>query len=150
METRNVATALKHMEAYCLGPSPTHPEILYTVTKEDREKLDHQRAVQAKLPIRHESAINVLRAKQERDTRIKVQKQQAELDQLKEDYEEMKRVQEEKYERDRRRLETVIQSRRSRVVQRWDLRFEIWRRVWQKEFRVPLIGDIPHQDWPVL
>ena len=147
-ETQNVATALKYMEAYCAGPNPAHPEISYAVTDEDREKLERQRILQKKLPAKHDSVINVLRAKQERDVKVKLQKQQSEMEQLEQDHADDTNAEQAMYETDSRRLDAIIQTRRSRVVRRWNLRFEIWRKDWEKQHGTTLHGKIPHEDWP--
>ncbi|KAF1975400.1 hypothetical protein BU23DRAFT_72921 [Bimuria novae-zelandiae CBS 107.79] len=147
-ETQNVATALKHMEAYCSGPNPAHPDISYTVTDEDRKTLERQRIIQEKLPAKHESAINVLRAKQERDTIVRTQKHQSELEQLEADYENNKRAEELQYEKDVSQLDATIQTRRRRILRRWNLKFEIWRRNWEEEHSATLRGPIPHEEFP--
>ena len=67
-ETQNVATALKYIEAYCLG-TRNDEERAHTVSEEDFKKLDRQRMIQQDLPRKHASAINVLRARQELDTK---------------------------------------------------------------------------------
>jgi hypothetical protein len=148
METQNVATALKYIDAYCSGPNPAHEWVTYAVTDEDRRKLERQRITQEKLPARHESAINVLRAKQERDTRVRVQKHRSELDQLEADYEKERSAQELQYDKDSSQLDMIIQARRSKIMRRWDLRYEIWRRNWEKENEYRLYGTIPHENWP--
>lgn len=148
METQNVATALKYIEAYCLGPNPAHEGVIYAVTDEDRRKLERQRMTQEKLPAKHESAISVLRAKQERDMRLRIQKQQLELGQLQADYEKEKSAQELQYAKDASQLDMTIQTRRSKILRRWDLKFEIWRRNWEKENESKLYGTLPHEDWP--
>jgi hypothetical protein len=117
-------------------------------TDEDRKKLERQRITQEKLPARHESAINVLRAKQERDTRVRIQKHQSELDQLEAEYEKVKSAQELQYTKDSSQLDMIIQARRSKIMRRWDLRFEIWRRNWEKENEFKLYGTLPHESWP--
>lgn len=144
-EIQNVATALKYMEAYCSG---ANPDPAHKVTEEDRKKLERQRMMQTKLPAKHESAINVLRAKQERDTKIKLQKQQTELQQLDAEYEKEKRAEELQYVKDSSRLDALIQSRRRRAIHRWDLKFEIWRRDWENQHGTTLNGRLPHEDWP--
>ncbi|KAF2440251.1 hypothetical protein P171DRAFT_435081 [Karstenula rhodostoma CBS 690.94] len=148
METQNVATALKYIEAYCLGPNPAHEGVIYAVTDEDRRKLERQRMIQEKLPAKHESAINVLRGKQERDTGVRIQKQQMELDQLHADYEKEKSAQELQYAKDSSQLETIIQTRRSKITRRWDLKFEIWRKNWENENESKLYGTLQHGTWP--
>ncbi|KAJ4357344.1 uncharacterized protein N0V89_001919 [Didymosphaeria variabile] len=148
VETQNVATALKYIEAYCSGPNPAHEGIAYTVTEEDRGKLERQRTTQEKLPAKHESAINVLRAKQERDIKLRLQKQQSEMEQLEADYEKNKSAQELQYSKDSSQLDMTIRTRRHKLARQWDLKFEIWRREWEKENECKLYGTLPHELWP--
>ncbi|KAL1612095.1 hypothetical protein SLS60_000318 [Paraconiothyrium brasiliense] len=148
VETQNVATALKYIEAYCSGPNPAHEGVMYTVTDEDRRKLERQRTTQEKLPAKHESAINVLRAKQERDIKLRLQRQQSELEQLETDYEKNKSAQELQYTKDCSQLDMIIRTRRNKLARQWDLRSEIWRREWEKENECKLYGTLPHETWP--
>jgi hypothetical protein len=147
-ETQNVATALKYMNAYCSEVNTTNSEFTHTVTDEDRKKLEHQRMTQQKLPAKHESAINVLRAKQERFIKLKLQKQQAELQHLDDQYKKEKKAEEEQYLKDYSRLDKIIQTRRGRVLQRWDLKFMIWRKDWESQHGTILTTRWPHEDWP--
>ncbi|KAJ4374068.1 hypothetical protein N0V83_002807 [Neocucurbitaria cava] len=148
-ETQNVATALKYMEAYCLGTNVNHPEHAHTVTEEDFRKLDRQRQVQQNLPRKHESAINVLRAKQERETKRRFQKHEAELNVMDGDHKDemAKRTVEFKKEQDK--LETLIEVRRRRLLQRWDLKFEMWRRDWEEQHGTTLKTKLEHESWPL-
>jgi len=148
METQNVATALKYMDAYCSGARSSNPELKHAVTDEDRNKLKRQRITQEKLPAKHESAINVLRAKQERYTKLKLQKQQAELRSLDEQYENDRKANELRYAKESSRLDSLIQTRRERMIRRWDLKVEIWRVDWESQYRTTLNGRLPHGDWP--
>lgn len=136
------------MEAYCSGSNPTNPEVAHTVTEEDRKKLARQHLTQQKLPAKHESAINVLRARQEKDTKVKLQKQQNELQQLDVDYEREKRAEELQYVKDSSRLDALIEARRRKVISRWDLKFEVWRRDWENQHGTTLNGRLPHEEWP--
>ncbi|KAF2795512.1 hypothetical protein K505DRAFT_273099 [Melanomma pulvis-pyrius CBS 109.77] len=147
-ETQNVATALKYMEAYCSGASLTNSDIAHTITEDDRKKLARQHVIQEKLPGKHESAINVLRARQEKDGKTKVQKQQAELQQLGTDYESGKREEELRFMKDTSRLDALIEARRGRLIHRWDLKFEMWRRDWESQHSTSLNGRLPHGEWP--
>ncbi|KAF2703863.1 hypothetical protein K504DRAFT_462933 [Pleomassaria siparia CBS 279.74] len=147
-ETQNVATALKYMEAYCSGSKLTNPDTAHTITEEDRNKLARQYVIQKKLPAKHESAINVLRARQEMNVKTKMQKQQAELEQLTTNYGMEKQAEEWQYMQDSDRLEVLIEARRRRVIHRWDLKFEIWRRGWESQHKTTLNGRLPHEEWP--
>ncbi|KAF2192572.1 hypothetical protein K469DRAFT_717123 [Zopfia rhizophila CBS 207.26] len=147
-ETQNAATALKYMEAYCSGSNPVSPETVHTVTEEDRKKLARQHVLQVKLPAKHESAINVLRAKQEKDTKMKLQKQSTDLLQLDAEFEKEKCGEEMLLARQLNRLETTIESRRKRLMNRWELQFDMWRRDWENQHGTTLNRRLPHEEWP--
>ncbi|KAL1796809.1 hypothetical protein ACET3X_005349 [Alternaria dauci] len=146
-ETQNVATALKYIEAYCLGTRDDQ-ERAHTVSEEDFKKLDRQRLIQQDLPRKHASAINVLRARQELDTKRRVEAQEAELQQLRVDHEEEKARKEAEYQKELERLDAVIEVRRKRLLQRWDLKFEMWRRDWEAQHNTTLTAELEHEDWP--
>ncbi|KAH7402496.1 hypothetical protein BKA66DRAFT_2148 [Pyrenochaeta sp. MPI-SDFR-AT-0127] len=149
-ETQNVATALKHMEAYCLGTNVNHPEHAHTVSEEDFKKLDRQRTIQQNLPRKHENAINVLRARQEREAKRKAQKQDEELYVLEAEYEAEKAKEELAYSKELERLEAIIEMRRKRLLQRWDLKFEMWRRDWEEQHSTTLKTKLEHENWPLI
>jgi hypothetical protein len=121
---------------------------MHNVTEDDRKKLERQHITQEKLPAKHESAINVLRAKQERDTKLKLQKQQAELRYMDGQYEKDTQAEELTYLKDSNRLDKLIQARRGRVIHRWHLKFEIWRKDWESQHGTTLTPRLPHEDWP--
>ncbi|CAI6335653.1 unnamed protein product [Periconia digitata] len=149
IETQNAATALKYMTAYCSGITPIDASLAHDVTNEDRKKLERQRLLQKKLPDKHESAINVLRAKQDRDTRLKLEKQKAELQHLDKNWltDETKK-EETRHAKELARLESTIKKRRDRIMKRWHLRYEMWRKDWEKQNQDSLPGIIPHEEWP--
>jgi hypothetical protein len=149
IETQNVATALKHMEAYCLGSGISHPDHPHVVTKEDFKKLDRQRTVQQNLPRKHENAINVLRARQERETKNRVKKQTEEMNLSDTAYEAERAAEKSRHEKEMERLEGIIEDRRKRLMRRWDLKFEMWRRDWERQHGTPVTGRLEHEDWPV-
>ncbi|KAF1842353.1 uncharacterized protein K460DRAFT_358972 [Cucurbitaria berberidis CBS 394.84] len=148
-ETQNVATALKHMEAYCLGTNANHPEHAHAVSEEDFRKLDRQRTIQQNLPRKHENAINVLRARQERETKRRLRKQEEEFDQMDETHEKEKAKCEAEYTKEAGKLEGIIEVRRRRLLQRWDLRFEMWRRDWEEQHSTTLQTKLEHESWPL-
>jgi hypothetical protein len=149
VETQNVATALKHMEAYCLGTGLSHPEHPHLVTEEDFKKLDRQRMIQQNLPRKQENAINVLRARQERDMKNKLLKQEAELALLDAARDEERAAEESEHAKEMERLESIIESRRKRLLQRWDLKFEVWRRDWERQHGTAVTLRLEHETWPV-
>ncbi|KAJ4345979.1 hypothetical protein N0V95_005802 [Ascochyta clinopodiicola] len=144
LETQNVATALKHMEAYCLSSNPD-PELAHIVTQDDFKKLDRQRLIQQSLTRKHESAINVLRSRQERAMKLKMQKQELELAELDADFEEEKTAEEWQFAQDSERLSAVMEARRKRFQQRWDLKYEMWHKDWECQHGTQF-DDV---DWPL-
>lgn len=147
-ETQNVATALKHMEAYCLGTNVNHPEHAHTVSEEDFRKLDRQRMTQQNLPRKHENAINVLRARQERETKRRLEKQADEVARLEIEHQQEKEAMEATNKKNMERLEGIIEARRKRLLQRWDLKLEVWRRDWEEQHSTTLTTKLEHESWP--
>jgi predicted RNA-binding protein with PIN domain len=123
-ETQNVATALKYIEAYCLG-AKSQQEHTHTVSVDDFKKLERQKLLQQGLPRKHASAINVLRARQELDFKRRLEIHEAELKQLDADLEKEESAKEEEYKKESEQLEKVIEARRKRLIQRWELKFEM-------------------------
>jgi hypothetical protein len=148
-EAQNVATALRHMEAYCLSSNPD-PDFSHTVTQDDFKKLDRQRLIQKSLPRKHESAINVLRARQERALKLRNHKQQTDLETMDAEYEKEKAAEIEQFVNESARLDVVIEARRKRLLQRWELKSEVWRRDWEVQHGIPLSERFEHQDWPLV
>lgn len=144
LEIQNVAIALKHMEAYCLSSNPD-PDLAHTVTQDDFKKLDRQRLVQQALPRKHESAINVLRSRQERAIKLKNQKQEAELDEMDAEFEKEKAAEEWQHAQESERLNAIIEARRKRLQRRWDLKYEIWRKDWESQYS----AQLENVDWPL-
>ncbi|KAF2856914.1 hypothetical protein T440DRAFT_494674 [Plenodomus tracheiphilus IPT5] len=147
-ETQNVATALKHMEAYCLGTNANHPEHAHIVSEEDFKKLDRQRMTQTNLPRKHENAINVLRARQERDIQRRIEKQEAQLEELNTTHDHGELAEKVMQAKEHERLEVLIEVRRKRLLQRWDLRFEMWRRDWEDQHCTTVTQKLEHEEWP--
>lgn len=144
VESQNVATALKHMEAYCLSSNSDHG-LVHTVTQDDFKQLDRQRLYKQNLPQKHASAINVLRSRQERAMKLKMQKQAAELAEMDVEYEKEKAAEEWQHAQDSERLTTIIEARQKRLQQRWDLKYEMWRKDWESQHGTHL----ENLDWPL-
>lgn len=136
-----MATALRHMEAYCLS-SNRDPDLAHLVTQDDFKNLDRQRLIQQSLPRRHESAINVLRSRQERAMKLKVQNQEAELAEMDAEFEKEKAAEELQHVQESERLSAVIEARRKKLQQRWDLKYEMWRKDWESQ-------HFENVDWPL-
>jgi len=146
-ETQNVGTALKYIEAYCLGTREEQDRI-HTVSEEDFEKLERQKTTQRDLPKKHASAINVLRARQELDMERRLEAQEAELEKLDADYEKKISAREAEYKKESERLEGLIATRRERLLKRWNLRFEMWRKDWEEQHNTTLDAKLEHEAWP--
>lgn len=146
-ETQNVATALKYIEAYCLG-AKSQQEHTHTVSVDDFKKLERQKSLQQGLPRKHASAINVLRARQELDLKRRLEIHEAELKQLDADLEKEESAKEEEYKKESEQLEKVIEARRKRLLQRWELKFEMWRRDWEQQHDTTIDAKLEHEDWP--
>lgn len=149
IEAQNVATALKHMEAYCLGGSQSNPDHPHVVSEEDFKKLDRQRMLQQSLPRRQENTINVLRAKQEREAKNKMHKQEQEMDLMGAAHDRERAAEEAEHAREMEKLEALIESRRKRLVQRWSLKLEIWRRDWEQQHPTATDLRLEPESFPV-
>ncbi|KAL6703773.1 hypothetical protein ACN47E_009072 [Coniothyrium glycines] len=147
-ETKNIATALKFMEGYCLDTNAENPEHARTVTEDDFKKLDQQRLLQQNLPQKHQNAINVLRAKQERETKRRLEKQEEELEQMDVNYEKEITAAENEHKKQAEELEQTIGRRRRRLLQRWELKFEMWRQDWEEQHNTTLTAPMEHEPWP--
>jgi hypothetical protein len=77
-----------------------------------------------------------------------LQKQQAELRQLDEQYGKDKKAEEVLYAKESSRLDTLKQTRRERNLNRWNLKVEIWRKDWESQHGMTINGRLPHEDWP--
>lgn len=79
-ESRDTDTALKHMEAYCAGTYVSTGEPHgRKVTQQDVLELEHARRMKEGLSNRQASAINVLRGEQDRRLRLRGQRQEKEM-----------------------------------------------------------------------
>lgn len=142
-----MATALKYIEAYCLGNSASQDRT-HDVTEEDFKKLYRQKMLQQGLPRKHASAISVLRARQEIDCKRRLETHEAELKQLEADLHKAELTKETEYKKEQEQLEALIEARRKRLQQRWDLRFEMWRLDWETQHNTSLTNKLEHEAWP--
>jgi hypothetical protein len=149
VETQNVATALKHMEAYCLGSGQSHPDHPHVVTEEDFKKLDRQRLMQECLPRKHKNAINVLWGRQDQQTKNKEEKHKVELAALDAAHEKERAAEKAEHAAEMEKLEALMESRRTRLRQRWDLKFEMWRRDWESQHKSAIDFTLEHETWPL-
>ena len=145
-EKRNCLLAIRHMEAYCNGHSPEG--ITRTVTEQDRKELERQHWQRDHLDLRHEAAINVLREQQARQVRLCAQKLEAEVAALEQRNREESEALERALEGELREFEEVFLSRRARLVARWELAAEIWKKRQVDEGILEMPFPIAPVEWP--
>ena len=133
------------MEAYCRGPDPVSTEPRHHATEDDLRKLRQQRTLRAELPNKHTSAIGVLRARQEQETKTRTAKQRAELTRFANDATARCAHTDDFVAREAARLDALIAARRHRAARRWALRREIWRKRFDaaNPLAAPLLGRLP-------
>lgn len=163
-ESQRVATALRHMTAYCTGSSfssskspslstsassssafsasstslprmsadsDTLPAagpaagLFYTVTEADHAALRRQQQLNASLAARHASAINVLRARQERQVERLAAAQGAEIEEVRSAQEEGEREVHLLFAKEGERLDVVCAERRERAGRRWEAKLGV-------------------------
>lgn len=151
-ETQRVATALKHIEAYCNGPAKQSENdtklVAYIVTDEDRETLKRQRMIQAGLARKHQSAINVLRAKQERAVNDRTEKQRAQREALESTFDAEDEALRNELNGNSRRLENLLSERRRRLLHRWELKGEMWMMGFEEDSGARVATNVWSLDWP--
>ena len=135
------------MEAYCdcnVLAREAHP-----VTDRDRRELERQRWEHDHMAQRHASAIKVLREQQARQLRQRSQAQEEEVRLLApkqakelEDLETSFKAMEDK-------LEELGEERRRRLVARWDMAVEIWKRRRVAAGHMSLPYPIQGIEWPL-
>jgi hypothetical protein len=165
-EAQKVATGLKYMERYCnepsvFSPGPSLGQLImaeppdaraipprHHVTDEDRNKLQRQYMLRDNLPQKHEAAISVLRAKQDREMRMRQEKNAKEMEDLEQEYERAVNAIEGLQRKEEGRLDALIESRKRRLIKRWELKGELWRRDYETRAGVSCPGRILFPHWP--
>jgi len=143
-EARNVATAVKYMQRYCEGYETKDAH--RSITDEDRRRLERQKQNQEKLGRRHESAINVLRGKQELEKKVRLAEQKKELFEL----DKAMKAEMAALEETSRKLERLIQKRKEQMECQWNLMLEVWRKETELEMGSnTLHGSLPKIPWPL-
>lgn len=159
-EVKRVATALKYMERYCYeNPTPwnetesldgcqdiSNPQPQHEVSDEDRFKLKRQYAIRDSLPQKHASAINVLRARQDKSFKSRQEQQRREKLELDIQGETQKAILEITQANEEGRLNGIIEARRKRLSSRWDLKIEVWRRNYERATG-PISERLKAADW---
>ena len=79
--------------------------------------------------------------------KLKIQKQEAELAEMDAEFEKEDAAEELQHAQESERLNAVIEARRKRLQQRWDLKFEMWQRDWNSQHGNET--NFENVDWPL-
>jgi len=142
-ENRDIATALKHMEAYCAGTLGGGEPHGRTVTDQDRGELEKTRRARDAMAGRHEGAIRVLRGEQGRRMKSRVARQEREISSL----ERAQRAEAAELERAFDMTESLELLKRETLVRRWEVQDAIFLRKLEVDTGVALGGRLPEVDW---
>lgn len=115
------ATALKHMQAYCSGTYSSGQPHNRIITDQDRSELDKTEHIRDNMPAKHGSQINVLRGEQGRRMRLRVQRQDREVQELQRSQRKEELELERKCTAGAARLEESVTSKQRKIRWRWEL-----------------------------
>ena len=144
-ENRDLATALKHMEAYCAGTLGGGEPHGRTVTDQDRGELEKTRRAREAMASRHEGAIRVLRGEQSRRLKGRTARQERETASL----ERAHRNEAAEMERSFELTEGLDIVKREALSKRWEVQDAVFLRKLEVETGVVLGGRLPGLDWGV-
>jgi len=142
-ENRDLATALKHMEAYCAGTLGGGEPHGRTVTDQDRGELEKTRRAREAMASRHEGAIRVLRGEQGRRLKGRTARQEREISSL----ERAHRYEAAEMERSFEITEGLDVIKREALFRRWEVQDAVFLRKLEVETGVVLGGRLPGLDW---
>ncbi|KAM0704188.1 hypothetical protein Q7P35_008421 [Cladosporium inversicolor] len=142
-ENRDLATALKHMEAYCAGTLGGGEPHGRTVTDQDRGELEKTRRAREAMASRHEGAIRVLRGEQGRRLKGRMARQEREIASL----ERAHRYEAAELERSFEMMEGLDLVKREALFRRWEVQDAVFLRKLEVETGVALGGRLPGLDW---
>ncbi|KAK4543449.1 hypothetical protein LTR36_005592 [Oleoguttula mirabilis] len=146
-EGRDNATALKHMEAYCAGIYRTGEPHNRTITEQDLAELEKTRRIRDQMDAKHESAINVLRGEQGRRMKLRCQRQDREVldlrkTQIKEELDlELKCAQE------LHQLDDGAAEKKRCTRLRWQIQNAMLVKQYESEAGVLVRGRLPSVEW---
>ncbi|KAK7731433.1 hypothetical protein SLS57_001372 [Botryosphaeria dothidea] len=147
-ERARSAAALKHMKAYCSGSSVPGSTKRRIVTEEDKRRLRDQEKLHDELDKKHEAAMKMARARQEKDMKDLKHDHEQELKELEKKYKEARLASRKTVQEVCRQLDAVIRTRRLRVVRRWYISLKVWDRTVGENADIPSYGDLPAIPWP--
>lgn len=144
---RNTAIALRHMEAYCRGESANGQLHNRLVNDQDRRELERTRNARDQMDSRQESAINVLRGEQNRRMKLRLQRQDSELEQLQNRQDKAVAAAQTDYDDQMTEWEDEVSAKRGQLEGWWILETETWRRKLERDTGVLFDGDLPRIPW---
>lgn len=145
-ETRNCATALRHMEAFCRGQSASGDIHHRVISDQDRRELAKAKVRWQNMDKKHEDEISVLRGEQTRRMTQRIHRQQLEVQQLeKRQNTELEAIQEH-YDGALHTWKMEAERRRERMKEWWHLQVEIWRKDTEGE-GVLFEHRLPSPEW---
>lgn len=142
-ENRDLATALKHMEAYCAGTLGGGEPHGRTVTDQDRGELEKTRRAREAMASRHEGAIRVLRGEQGRRLKGRMVRHEREIASL----ERAHRNEAAEMERSFELTEGLDLVKREALFRRWEVQDAIFLRKLEVDTGVVLGGRLPGLNW---
>ncbi|CAK3775606.1 Hypothetical predicted protein [Lecanosticta acicola] len=148
-ERRDNATALKHMEAYCAGTYSTGEPHDRTVTDQDRAELEKTRRARDQMDTKHEGQINVLRGEQGRRMRLRSQRQDRELQDLRRQQRQEELQLERACTSQVHKLDQNAILKQKKIQWRWELQMAIFAKKVEAEEAPDLLlnARLPTADW---
>lgn len=141
------ATALKHLEAYCAGTYSNGDSHDRPITDQARLELDKARWHRDSMPVRHASAINVLRGEQNRRLRLRALRQDRELQDLRRQQRKEELELERSCNSELNKLNESVDEKRRKISWRQELQMAIFAKRIEAETRIQLECRLPTADW---
>ena len=147
-EQRNLNLRIKHMTGYCSAHGLPSPEgtLKRKVTASDQRSLEQQQYVQRGMDSLHKAKINVLRAKQAKQTEKLIEKQWQELEDLHTEHEIAMSEDDERFREQEEALTQDMATQKQRLSRRWNFEeaFARWRLEEETGFKY---GALPAIEW---
>ncbi|QIW98404.1 hypothetical protein AMS68_003922 [Peltaster fructicola] len=120
-EIRDNATRLRHMEAYCAGKLASGDSHNRVITEQDLLELQKTQNVRDAMEMKHRNAINILRGEQTRRMKLRAQRYDKDVHQLKAQHRKECLALEQRYRTEEASLIDDAGQRRQRLYARWRL-----------------------------
>ena len=146
LERQGCETRLKHMQAYCNPKSTIAGMPTRVVSRKDYHQLEQQYHIRNGMDNLHKSRINVLRERQGKQLERISAKQEAEIQELSNDYKQQLAERESGYHAEEEELRREFGARKKRLMKRWALAEAIERRKIENETEENY-GALPSIPW---